>query len=277
MRTATGSCLYSQGETRVICTASVSAKVPKWLEGKGRGWVTAEYAMLPGLHRRSQGARLEEGPPGWALDRDPAADRPGAARRRRPDRAPRPLRLRRLRRAAGRRRHPLRLDHRRLHRPAAGDPEPARGGRARARPADRLGRRDLLRRRRRRAALRPRLLRGLDRRGRREHRHDRRRRPGRGPGDRRAHAGLAGFAERAARARRARRSRRCARPRPRPAAARCLADGRAARGPAADRRDPQRAQAARARGDPDRGRAGAASGGRRAAARRPASPTPTTR
>jgi ribonuclease PH len=47
VRTATGSCLYEQGETRVICTASASASVPRWLEGKGRGWVTAEYAMLP--------------------------------------------------------------------------------------------------------------------------------------------------------------------------------------------------------------------------------------
>jgi ribonuclease PH len=47
VRTATGSALYSQGETRVICTASVSSSVPRWLEGKGRGWVTAEYSMLP--------------------------------------------------------------------------------------------------------------------------------------------------------------------------------------------------------------------------------------
>ena len=47
VRTADGSALISQGETRVICTASVSASVPRWLEGKGRGWVTAEYAMLP--------------------------------------------------------------------------------------------------------------------------------------------------------------------------------------------------------------------------------------
>ncbi len=47
VRTATGSCLYEQGETRIICTASVASSVPKWLEGKGRGWVTAEYAMLP--------------------------------------------------------------------------------------------------------------------------------------------------------------------------------------------------------------------------------------
>ena len=47
VRTATGSCLYAQGETRVICTASVTEKVPRWMEGRGRGWVTAEYSMLP--------------------------------------------------------------------------------------------------------------------------------------------------------------------------------------------------------------------------------------
>jgi ribonuclease PH len=47
VRTATGSVLYSQGETRVICTASATDSVPKWLDGTGRGWVTAEYAMLP--------------------------------------------------------------------------------------------------------------------------------------------------------------------------------------------------------------------------------------
>src|SRR5881409_143736 len=47
VRTADGSALYSQGETRVICTASVTSSVPRWLDGSGRGWVTAEYAMLP--------------------------------------------------------------------------------------------------------------------------------------------------------------------------------------------------------------------------------------
>jgi ribonuclease PH len=47
VRTADGSALISQGETRVICTASVNDAVPRWMEGKGRGWVTAEYAMLP--------------------------------------------------------------------------------------------------------------------------------------------------------------------------------------------------------------------------------------
>jgi len=47
VRTADGSALYEQGETRVICTASVTAGVPRWLEGSTRGWVPAEYAMLP--------------------------------------------------------------------------------------------------------------------------------------------------------------------------------------------------------------------------------------
>ena len=45
--TATGSVLISQGETRVICTASVEESVPKWMQGRGTGWVTAEYGMLP--------------------------------------------------------------------------------------------------------------------------------------------------------------------------------------------------------------------------------------
>jgi ribonuclease PH len=47
VRTADGSALISIGETRVICTASVQEDVPRWLRGSGRGWVTAEYAMLP--------------------------------------------------------------------------------------------------------------------------------------------------------------------------------------------------------------------------------------
>ncbi len=47
VRTATGSALISVGETRVICTASVQPSVPRWLAGSGRGWVTAEYGMLP--------------------------------------------------------------------------------------------------------------------------------------------------------------------------------------------------------------------------------------
>jgi ribonuclease PH len=47
MKTATGSALISCGGTRVICTASVQESVPRWMAGKGRGWMTAEYGMLP--------------------------------------------------------------------------------------------------------------------------------------------------------------------------------------------------------------------------------------
>lgn len=44
---AEGSCLVKYGNTHVICTASVEEKVPAWLKGQNKGWVTAEYAMLP--------------------------------------------------------------------------------------------------------------------------------------------------------------------------------------------------------------------------------------
>src|SRR3954466_2385293 len=53
-RYAEGSALVEFGETRVICTATVESKVPAFLEGKNKGWVTAEYAMLPrATHTRS--------------------------------------------------------------------------------------------------------------------------------------------------------------------------------------------------------------------------------
>jgi ribonuclease PH len=47
VRTATGSALIEAGGTRVICTATVEDAVPRWMGGQGRGWVTAEYGMLP--------------------------------------------------------------------------------------------------------------------------------------------------------------------------------------------------------------------------------------
>ncbi|MBX5469679.1 MAG: ribonuclease PH [Thermoleophilaceae bacterium] len=47
VRSATGSALIECGGTRVICTASAVEEVPRWLAGQGRGWVTAEYGMLP--------------------------------------------------------------------------------------------------------------------------------------------------------------------------------------------------------------------------------------
>jgi ribonuclease PH len=42
-----GSVLYSQGKTRVLCTASIDEHIPRWLRDSGRGWLTAEYSMLP--------------------------------------------------------------------------------------------------------------------------------------------------------------------------------------------------------------------------------------
>lgn len=47
VRTADGSALISVGDTRVICTASIDENVPAWMRGRGKGWVTAEYSMLP--------------------------------------------------------------------------------------------------------------------------------------------------------------------------------------------------------------------------------------
>jgi len=52
---ALGSVLVSTGRTRVLCTASVEERVPGWMRGTGKGWVTAEYSMLPG----STGERVE--------------------------------------------------------------------------------------------------------------------------------------------------------------------------------------------------------------------------
>ena len=46
-RYAEGSCLVSFGNTRVLCTASLEERGPPWLRGSGKGWITAEYAMLP--------------------------------------------------------------------------------------------------------------------------------------------------------------------------------------------------------------------------------------
>jgi ribonuclease PH len=62
-RTAPGSVLIRMGETVVLCTACVEESVPGWLEGKGRGWVTAEYDMLPGStgQRRSRSRARVDG------------------------------------------------------------------------------------------------------------------------------------------------------------------------------------------------------------------------
>lgn len=52
---AEGSCLVKFGDTHVLCTASAEEKVPGWMKGTGKGWITAEYGMLP----RSTGSRMD--------------------------------------------------------------------------------------------------------------------------------------------------------------------------------------------------------------------------
>ena len=52
---AEGSVLVSYGDTKVLCTASIETQVPRWLKGTGKGWITAEYGMLPrATHERTQ-------------------------------------------------------------------------------------------------------------------------------------------------------------------------------------------------------------------------------
>ena len=52
---ADGSCLVKFGKTQVLCLATIDEKVPKWLKNSGKGWVTAEYGMLP----RSTNTRMD--------------------------------------------------------------------------------------------------------------------------------------------------------------------------------------------------------------------------
>jgi ribonuclease PH len=60
---ADGSALISIGKTRVICTASVNETVPKWMGGRGKGWVTAEYSMLPGSTSERTDREVSRGRP----------------------------------------------------------------------------------------------------------------------------------------------------------------------------------------------------------------------
>jgi len=62
---ADGSCLIALGRTRVVCTATIEDRVPRWLRGQGKGWVTAEYGMLPA----STGERVRRPGPGGTSSR----------------------------------------------------------------------------------------------------------------------------------------------------------------------------------------------------------------
>jgi len=68
-RHAEGSVLIACGDTRVLCTASVEERVPPWLRGKGEGWITAEYGMLPrATHERSQREAARGGQGGRTME-----------------------------------------------------------------------------------------------------------------------------------------------------------------------------------------------------------------
>lgn len=62
-RFAEGSCLVSFGETKVLCAATVEEKAPNWLRGQGKGWVTAEYAMLPRATQERNRREVTSGKP----------------------------------------------------------------------------------------------------------------------------------------------------------------------------------------------------------------------
>ena len=219
VRTATGSALIEVGGTRVICTATVENEVPRWMAGKGRGWVTAEYGMLPA----STGERKR---------RDVSKGRPDG----------RTVEIQRL---IGRSLRGV-VDFEALGERTVWidcDVLEADGGtrcaaitggfvalelrsakgpggrRARRAAAHRVGGRRVVRHRRRPRAARPRLLRGLHGRGGRQRGDDRRRRARGGAGHGRADAAVPGLARRAAGARRLRH---------RPAARRAGGGGRGA-------------------------------------------------
>ena len=179
VRNVPGSVLCEQGHTRVVATATVEDRVPPFLKRSGRGWITAEYAMLPGSsgNQRIARERSKINNRSGEIQRfigralrtvlDPAGpgrkdDHPG--RRRHP----------------GRRQHPLRLAQRLFPGPGPGAEAPGlrAGDRRFSRPASH--RRRLGRRQGRRAAGRPGLRGGFAHRQRHQHRLDRRRRAGRG-------------------------------------------------------------------------------------------------
>ena len=157
--TPRASCLVSFGDTRVLCTASVEDKVPPFLRGKGQGWVTAEYGMLPrATHTRGRREAAKGKQSGRTQEIQRLIGR-SLARRGRSEKLGERQIIARLRRHPGRRRHPHRGDLRRLGRAAARGRQAA--ARRRSRPT-----RSAPRSRRsaaastRHAGARPRLCRG---------------------------------------------------------------------------------------------------------------------
>ena len=118
--TAEGSCLIELGNTRVICTATIEDTVPQFLRNSGKGWVTAEYGMLP---RATLTRTPREVTKGRASGRTHEIQRligTVAARGDGHGQVRRAHHLHRLRRDPGRRRHTHGFDHRRLCRHGTG-------------------------------------------------------------------------------------------------------------------------------------------------------------
>ena len=113
---AEGSCLVKFGDTHVLVTATLEERLPPWLKGQGRGWVTAEYGMLPRATLERTRREAAAGKQGGRTRRNPAPDRPLAAHGDRSCGARRTPDHHRLRRDPGRWRHPHRRHHRRLGR-----------------------------------------------------------------------------------------------------------------------------------------------------------------
>ena len=115
--TAEGSVLIEVGNTRVLCAASVEETVPQWLRGSGKGWVTAEYSMLPRSTVTRTAREISRGRPSGRTQEIQRLIGRASARGDRSARAGRTQHHPRLRRASGRRRHAHGLDHRRLRGP----------------------------------------------------------------------------------------------------------------------------------------------------------------
>ena len=113
---AEGSCFVKFGDTHVLVTATLEDRLPPWLKGQARGWITAEYGMLP---RATLERTRREASAGKQNGRTVEIQRligTQPAHRCRSQSAGRAPDHHRLRRHPGRRRHPHRLDHRRLDR-----------------------------------------------------------------------------------------------------------------------------------------------------------------
>ena len=172
---AEGSCFVKFGDTHVLVTATLEERLPPWLKGQARGWVTAEYGMLPRATLERTRREASTGRQGGRtleiqrlIGRSLRAVVESRGARGAADHG-------RLRRHPGRRRHAHRRHHRRLG-GAARLPRLDEGAGDVARRTDaRPCRGDLLRHSQRRAGARSRLCGGFGGRHRRQFRHDRRR------------------------------------------------------------------------------------------------------